>query len=161
MILKVHSKEYAVQRAWPEGISWGESQVDHCIYVGDVDSLQKAGVLVGRAEEGEESKELQWRRYQIILPEYFNDASSVPEELMQKTIDELVAEFEGITMERGCLRGVWKGREGRQDEMNLRITCDVYDTVEDADFFRGFKEVCKNRFAQEEIWLTSFLIDKI
>jgi len=86
------------------------------------------------------------RRYQIILPEFKDDGSAFPPSFLKQTIAELFKEFGGVTTETGSI---------------VRLTCDVPDTQKNTYFFICFKETCRLRFEQKEIWLTSFLVDRI
>jgi len=161
MIEKVHSKEYATLAATEKGASWGESELDHCIYVGDIDSLRRAGVKIGvRHKEPLEIIE-QLRRYQIILPLAKNDGSSFPPELLDSFITQLTVEFGGLTIEKGGVHGVWRNAGVDFCEENLRLVCDVPATIKNLDFFINFKKQCKVAFEQEEIWLTSFPVDRV
>ena len=164
MIMKVRSKEYAITAATDRDISWGESEVDHCLYVGDIDSLKAAGVKIGirsvkKNEPPNETQKL--RRYQIILPEAKNDGSPFDPRLLSKTIEWLISHYGGGTVERNSISGYWHGNTGVVAEKNVRLTCDVPDTPENLEFFLQFKKVNQDRFEQEEIWLTSFPIERI
>lgn len=163
MIQKVNSKEFAILLACPAGVSWGESETDHCIYVGDIQSLRTAGVKIGVEFSDDKPPKVteKLRRYQIILPEYGNDGCLFDCGLRRETIRELLDEFGGFTLEDDIL-GAWVDEnEKPKMEKNVRLICDVPDTHNNKVFFMHFRETCQARFNQEEIWLTSFPIERV
>ncbi len=111
-------------------------------------------------EEKPQTKTL--RRYEIILPLFFNDNTEISGTLMDLTLDELEREFGGVSHELNRILGFWKDEKGfRYQEQNTRIFCDVPNEPDSKDFFREYKETLKTRFKQQDIWMVSYLIDMV
>ena len=111
-------------------------------------------------EEKPQTKTL--RRYEIILPLFFNDNTEISGTLMDLTLDELEREFGGVSHELNRIIGFWKDEKGfRYQEQNTRIFCDVPNEPDSKDFFREYKETLKTRFKQQDIWMVSYLIDMV
>ena len=101
------------------------------------------------------------RRYEILLPLRFNDGTPVPETVLAETFAELREEFGAASWETQVLRGSWaEGGVVYQDNLT-RFFVDVSDEPSHREFFRGFKERLKVRFAQLDVWITSHPIDVI
>jgi hypothetical protein len=66
--------------------------------------------------------------------------------------------FGGVTFFPETLRGVWLHQGQRFDENNVRLVVDVEDTMENADFFAGYKQSLKERFRQIDLWVVSHQI---
>ena len=47
-------------------------------------------------------------RYTILLPTFFNDGNAVPEELHLQTVEDLLAEFNGISIDSAEVIGIWR-----------------------------------------------------
>lgn len=86
------------------------------------------------------------RRFEILLPQRFNDGSPVPDELVWQTILELRKQFDSLSSETQFIRGIWEhaGQFYRDDL--IRIFIAVADTSDNQQFFRDFKEQLKLRF---------------
>jgi hypothetical protein len=88
------------------------------------------------------------RRFEILLPQQFNDGSPVPNELVGQTIVELRVRFGALSSETQIIRGIWEyeGKSFRDDL--IRIFIDVADTPENQQFFREYKDQLKARFSR-------------
>ncbi|KKM87627.1 hypothetical protein LCGC14_1266900 [marine sediment metagenome] len=134
------------------------SNVGGAVYVNGV--LCDAETDVPIEEEKPQTKTL--RRYEIILPLFFNDNTEISGTLMDLTLDELEREFGGVSHELNRIIGFWKDEVGfRYQEQNTRIFCDVPNEPDSKDFFREYKETLKTRFKQQDIWMVSYLIDMV
>ena len=101
------------------------------------------------------------RRYEILLPSQFNDGRPVPQDLIADTLHELEQAFGAVSCETQVILGLWR-REGELYRDSLaRVFVDVEDTRENRQFFVEFKERLKDRFQQEDIWLTTYPVDVI
>jgi hypothetical protein len=102
-----------------------------------------------------------FRRFELLLPTKFNSGESVPEELFADTLLEMEAQFGAVSTETQHIDGRWR-YEGKlyRDEL-IRIFCDVPDTAENLEFFVRLKEQLKARFRQEDIWMTTYLVEVI
>jgi hypothetical protein len=99
------------------------------------------------------------RRFEILLPLKFNDGSPVPASLLEETRAELKREFGGLSSESQVIQGFDRDTTG-EDKM-VRLFADVADTPENLAFFLSAKERLKERYQQEEIWITSYLVEAI
>jgi hypothetical protein len=101
------------------------------------------------------------RRYEILLPLQYNDGSPVPDADLNQTREELLAQFNGVSILPGSIAGVWIHEGTRYEDSLVRITVDVEDTPENRQFFVTWKPTLLQRFRQLEIYITSFVIDVI
>ncbi len=100
------------------------------------------------------------RRYELLLPLVFNDGRAVPEKLLAATRHELRVRFGAISTETQAIRGEEDDSAGVNDQM-VRVFIDVPDTDENHKFFGKLKERLKRRFKQEEIWITTHLVERL
>jgi hypothetical protein len=94
------------------------------------------------------------RRFEVLLPQRFNDGRPVPEDLVSLTLVELETQFGAVSCETQTIRSRWQyeGQPYRDDL--IRAFVDADDTPESREFFVEFKEVLKSRFQQLDIgWL--------
>ncbi len=101
------------------------------------------------------------RRYEILLPLKHNDGRDVPPELFEQTRGELVAQFEGVSLEPNVIRGIWVHEGARYEDELLRFLIDVEDTSENEEFFVRYKSTLLQRFEQVEIYLASYEIRRL
>ena len=101
---------------------------------------------------------MSFRRYEIILPLRYNDGSPVEPEKFLRTHRELADRFGAVSFLPEALRGIWihQGQEFAED--NVRLFVEVEDTPANAEFFRRWKEVGKERFRQIDLWIASYEI---
>lgn len=99
------------------------------------------------------------RRFEILLPLKHNDGRAVPPTLLEQTRAELKYQFGGLSSESQVIQGFDRDTTG-EDKM-IRIFADVPDTAENLAFFLQTKERLKERFEQEEIWITTYLVEVI
>jgi hypothetical protein len=102
----------------------------------------------------------QLRRYEILLPLVFNDGQRVPAELLEQTRVEIERQVGGVSVETQRIRGFDADTSGGEDKM-VRLFADVPDTAEHRAFFLCEKETLKERFRQEEIWITTFAVEAL
>lgn len=102
-------------------------------------------------------------RYEILFPEHFNDNSVVPHELLEKTRNEIIAQFGACSVDTSQIIGRWKDQKYGKvfNDRLIRVFVDVEDTLENQGWFLHQKEIWKKRFLQEDIWLVSYLITVI
>ena len=102
-----------------------------------------------------------WRRYEILLPLYFNDDSPVPRTLIAETIEELENRFGAVSSETQIIQGRWQsGGKHYSDEL-VRIWVDAEETDSVKAFFAELKEKLKARFEQLDIWMVSYSVNVI
>ena len=99
------------------------------------------------------------RRFEILLPQRFNDGQPVPDELIADTLLEIRQKFKSVSSETQIIRGIWEhAGQFYRDEL-IRIFVDVEDLPENHQFFRDFKEKLKGTFRQVDIRITTYLIE--
>jgi hypothetical protein len=74
---------------------------------------------------------------------------------------ELERKFEAVSCETQVIHGIWRHAGKTYHDALARAFVDVEDTPEHRQFFVLFKEQLKQRFQQEDIWLTTFPIELI
>ena len=98
------------------------------------------------------------RRFEILVPLHFNDGTAVPQELLEQTQRDLEERFGAVSSEGQVIRGFDRDTGQTEDQL-VRYFTDVPDTSENLDFFREEKERLRERFRQEEIWITTHLVE--
>jgi hypothetical protein len=96
------------------------------------------------------------RRYEILLPLRHNDGRPVSDEKLNQTREELVNQFDGISVQPQSILGIWVHEGVRYEDTSVRLTVDVDDTPENRQFFLQFKAVLLERFEQVEIYIASY-----
>lgn len=99
------------------------------------------------------------RRFEILLPQRFNDGSAVPDELFADTLLELRNRFGAVSSESQTIRGIWSHEAEIYRDDLIRVFVDTHDIPEARDFLIAFKERLKQRFDQIDIWMTTYLIE--
>src|SRR5438067_2254796 len=101
------------------------------------------------------------RRYEIFLPQKFNDGTPVPDQLFAETVLELRQRFGAVSCETQTIQGAWEHEgEAYRDDL-IRVFVDVPDVPANREFFRQLKERLKTRFQQIEIWMTTYPVDVV
>jgi hypothetical protein len=102
---------------------------------------------------------ISYRRYEILLPQRYNDGRPIPTGLIRETAFELRERFGACSCESQTIQGQWR-HEGRvyHDDL-VRIFVDVPDTAENRRFLYEMKEKLKVRFEQIDLWITSHPLD--
>jgi hypothetical protein len=99
------------------------------------------------------------RRYEILLPQRFNDGRPVPDDLLADTLLELRQRFGSVSSETQVIRGVWEHAGSSYRDELIRLFVDVPDSPENHQFFREYKELLKARFQQIDVRITTYLIE--
>jgi hypothetical protein len=100
-----------------------------------------------------------YRRFEILLPLQFNDGRPVPAELIAETLLELRQRFGAVSNESQIIRGIWEHEEQIYRDELTRVFVDVPDLPANLEFFLEFKERVKARFAQIDIWMTTYPLE--
>jgi hypothetical protein len=101
------------------------------------------------------------RRFEILLPLYYNDGRLVEMEKFMATNRELLNRFEALTTDSVEVSGTWKYRGTFYRDRLVRLTVDAPKPKEASRFFRAYKKVLKSRFEQVDIWITAHDVDVI
>src|SRR5271166_3845656 len=100
-----------------------------------------------------------FRRFEILLPQRFNDAQPVPNELIADTLLELEERFGAVSSETQTIRGLWRHEDHLFRDDLIRVFVDVPDLPESRQFLLDFKSRLKVRFKQLDIWMTTYAIE--
>jgi len=101
----------------------------------------------------------QFRRFEILLPQCFNDGSAVPQSAFEETLRELQERFGGVSAETQDIQGYSVHRDRPFKDDLVRLYVDVPDTTENRQYFVALKEVLKQRFQQVEIWIATHPVE--
>ena len=99
------------------------------------------------------------RRYEILLPLRHNDGRPVSDEKLNRTREELVNQFDGISVQPQSILGIWVHEGVRYEDTSVRLSVDVDDTPENRQFFLRFKATLLERFDQVEIYIASYPVE--
>jgi len=99
------------------------------------------------------------RRFEILLPQRFNDGQPVPDELFAETVLELRQQFGFVSSETSVIRGLWEHAGQLYRDELIRLFVDVADTPENQQFFQSFKARLCERFQQIDIRITTYLVE--
>ena len=101
---------------------------------------------------------MSFRRYEIFLPNRYNDGSPVESEKFLTTYEELLVQFGGLSVHPESFQGYWMHEGERFEDSNRRVFVDVEDTAETESSFVRFKQTLTERFRQLDIWIVSYEI---
>lgn len=101
---------------------------------------------------------MSFRRYEVFLPNRYNDGTPVEQSKFLLTNRDLVTEFGAATFLPETMRGIWTHQGQVYEDTSVRFFVDVEDTPESAAFFARFKQILKERFRQIDIWIVSYEI---
>ena len=96
-------------------------------------------------------------RFEILLPQFYNDGRPIEREKFLQTDDELVQAF-GATA-TVVTHGRWVYQSTQYHDQLIRVRLDIEDTPENWQTIRTIKETLKMRFEQLEIWITAHRVD--
>ena len=102
------------------------------------------------------------RRYEILLPAKFNDGRLVADaypRCLPDSLSEVFNTFGAFTFRPDAALGSWTADDRRYDDRLFSLVVDVDDTTEHAAWIRHLKKHLLQRFAQLEIYVTSYPID--
>ncbi|HIE50260.1 MAG TPA: hypothetical protein EYP85_00750 [Armatimonadetes bacterium] len=100
-------------------------------------------------------------RFELLLPLYYNDGRPIEKEKFLQTDEELVAQFGATSTDSVIVSGRWMYQSTLYEDKLIRVRVDVEDVPANWDFFRSYKETLKQRFEQEDIWITAYRIEVV
>lgn len=98
-------------------------------------------------------------RFEILLPQFYNDGRAVEDRKFVATDDELVAAFGATSTDTVVVRGQWLYQSTIYEDRLIRVRLDVDDTPENWQTMRDIKEILKQRFEQIDIWISAHRIE--
>ena len=100
-----------------------------------------------------------WRRYEVLLPLQFNDGRDVPTEWLAEAVLEIVDHFGAASYETQKVEGHWRQGGVLYRDNLVRIVVDVPDSAQSRQWMKQFKNRCKTRFEQLELWMVSYRVE--
>ena len=100
------------------------------------------------------------KRVSILIPTHYNaDDSGNREEINGDeytiTYQELTRQFGGCTHDPAVKKGGWIDDDGKEHyDENTTFYSDYFDTEQNRQFLKKYKEILKIRFKQKEIYMT-------
>jgi hypothetical protein len=98
-------------------------------------------------------------RFEILLPHNYNDGSQIEVEKIAQTRQELNNQFGASTLDSTEISGHWFHQGTLYEDELFRVRVDAPYSRKNRAFFRSYKEVLKERFRQEDIWITIHRIE--
>ncbi len=99
------------------------------------------------------------RRFEILLPQQFNDGKEIPRKLRGQALKEVLDRFEAAGFEPISVKGYWKHEGVMYTDTLSKIVIDVPDTDENRQWMRDYKARWKEKLDQLDLWLVSYEID--
>ena len=98
-------------------------------------------------------------RYEILLPECYNDGRSIERAKFRQTNLEVLERFAGITADLIRADGTWNYRGTIYEDKLVRLIIDGPALESADDFFRAYEETLTTRFQQIDTWISSHEIN--
>jgi hypothetical protein len=102
------------------------------------------------------------QRYEILLPEKYNDGRPIMRECMDcfpQTLIEVSDRFGALSYHPQPIMGIWTQNGLRYNDELFKLTVDVEDTPQNAQFVAQLKAELLKRFDQLEIYVVTYPIE--
>ncbi len=100
-----------------------------------------------------------WRRYEVMMPNQFNDGRPVPHNWIGRAMREIAEVFTGVSFETQIIEGLWRHGQTFYRDNHVRLVVDVPDTPKNRKWMKEFKARWKTRLGQIELWMVSYRIE--
>jgi len=100
-------------------------------------------------------------RFEILLPQFYNDGRPIERDKFLQTDDELVQAFGATSTDTVVTHGRWMYQSTLYHDQLIRVRLDIDDSLENWQAIRATKELLKARFEQHDIWITAHRVDII
>lgn len=102
------------------------------------------------------------RRFEILLPLKKNNGDDQLPSNFTVVKATILSRFGGVSMEPGYVSGEWRGASGlvMKDHL-MKLWVDVDDCPVARGWFAALKPFLKDTFEQEDIYMTSHLVEVI
>lgn len=100
-----------------------------------------------------------WRRFEILLPQQYNDGREIPRRFRGRALKEVIREYGAVSFEPRGIEGHWIHQGIHYTDSLSKIVVDLPETDENRMWMRDFKERWRLELEQIEIWLISFEIE--
>lgn len=99
------------------------------------------------------------RRFEILLPQKYNDEQEIPRKLRGLALKEIVNKFGAASFEPKGIEGFWLHEGILYTDSLSKIVIDIDDNDENREWMREYKARWKEKLEQLELWLVSYEID--
>jgi hypothetical protein len=100
-------------------------------------------------------------RVEILLPLFYNNGTEIEASKFDETADELGKQFTGCTSITPA-QGVWFGKNSRKYiDVNSGFYVVIPYKEESIKYFDRYKKILKERFEQEEIFITYYPVKNL
>ncbi len=99
------------------------------------------------------------RRFEILLPQQFNDGREIPRKLRGRALKEIIDRFGAASFEPTPIEGYWSHQGNLYTDSLSKIVIDIEDTDENRQWMRDYKARWKATLDQLDLWLISYEID--
>lgn len=99
------------------------------------------------------------RRFEILLPQQYNDGREIARRLLGLALNEIVDKFGAASFEPTVVEGYWRHEGTLYNDSLSKIVIDVEDTAENRQWMRDYKARWKEKLDQLDLWLVSYEID--
>jgi hypothetical protein len=100
-----------------------------------------------------------WRRYEVLLPQRFNDGSRVPKRWLAEAVNEIINQFGAVSFDKGKLEGRWLSDRKLYRDILSKLVIDMLDTSKNRLWMRKYKSKWKKRLEQLELWMVSYGVE--
>ena len=100
-------------------------------------------------------------RFEVLIPVMYNDGSPVEKEMFTQVRRELRDRFGAVTIDPFKADGYWLSKGFLYYDETRRFRVDTSYSEMNVAFFLDYKETLKERFKQEDVWITVHQIEII
>lgn len=98
---------------------------------------------------------------QMLLPAYKNDGTPMPRDCFDRSRDELIDRFGGLTAySRAPASGMWQEDDGQTVRDDV-IVYEVMDEALDRHWWRTYRATLERRFEREEILIRAHQVERM
>lgn len=99
------------------------------------------------------------RRFEILLPQKFNDGKEIPRKVLGLALQEVIDKFDAASFEPVTVEGYWRHEGILYSDVLSKIVIDIPDNPENIQWMRDYKARWKEKLEQLDLWLVSYEID--
>src|SRR4051794_30404623 len=98
------------------------------------------------------------RRFEILLPQQYNDGREIPRRLRGRALKEVVDKFGAASFEPTSIEGYWRHEGILHTDSLSKIVIDIEDTDDNHRWMLDYKARWVAELDQLELWLISYEI---
>ena len=99
------------------------------------------------------------RRFEILLPQQYNDRSEIPRKLLGLALQEIVDKYDAASFEPVSVHGYWRSDGVLYRDSLSKIVIDIPNIPTNIEWMKAYKARWMNELDQLDIWLVSYEID--